>query len=115
MNENGLKHILQNLSNLVYLGDDFQTFSHLGTQNLAQSRSYLNSALAAWPGMVFSSEVEKCPHLPLPTQQFYCYVVRFLTPRCQKSGPEMELAEEESQEKVAVLCFCVLVGQALLF
>jgi len=40
--------------------------------------------------------------------------VRLLTPCFQESGPEMELAEEESQ-KVAVLSFCVLVGQASLF
>lgn len=34
--------MLQNLPNLVYLGDDFQTFSHLSTQNLAQSSTYQN-------------------------------------------------------------------------
>lgn len=111
MNENGLKHILQNLSNLVYLGDDFQTFSHLGTQNLAQSRSYQNISRR------LLCDLEWC--LALKSRSVHIspspHVVRFLTPRCQESGPEMELAEEERQEKVAVLCFCVLVGQASLF
>lgn len=71
--------------------------------------------LAVQPGKVLSSEVEKYPHLPFPMQQLYCYVVRFLMPCCQKLGSEMELAEEESHKKVAMLCGFVLVDQVLLF
>lgn len=67
MYENGLKHLLQNLSNLVCLGDDFRRFSHPNAQNLAQSR---NSQIVCvtW---VFSSEAGKCQHLPVPTQLFH--------------------------------------------
>lgn len=62
--------------------------------------------LAVWHGKVFRFEAEKEPHLPCPTPQLY--VVRFLVMLflcCQKSGSEMELAEEERHKKAAVLSF----------
>lgn len=67
MNEHDLKRILQNVSNLVYLGDDFQTSSRLSTQNLAPSRSYqkdLSACCVTWNGVQLSRWEAPTPPLP---------------------------------------------------
>lgn len=56
--------MLQNLSNLACLGDNFWRFSHPNAQTLAQSQI---PKLCVWPGTVF-----RCQHLPGSMQQQFC-------------------------------------------
>lgn len=67
--ENGLKHMLQKLSNLVCLGDDFRRFSHPNAQNLAQSQNSQIMCLTCSALRLGSASISLSP--------CSCLVVRF--------------------------------------